>query len=139
MSLILFMVLSLVILYLGDKKMKDYEPQLEGLLGVFLQDFRETDSTKLELDKTMFTKLFQDDSFKTKVELLEKKKEEKIDTTMKTIHNKHITGIQSRNCIDSLEYVETLKMELEQALNNVEKDYWETFLSLIIKQNEQIQ
>lgn len=116
--------------------MKDYELQLDGLLNVFLQDLRETDSTKLELDKTMITKLYQSDEFKNKVEQLEKTREQKINTTMKDIHNKHVTGIQSRNCIDSLQYVETIKIELEQALNTIEKDYWETFLSLIVKQNE---
>ena len=118
--------------------MKNYEPQLEGLLSVFLQDFRETDSTKLELDKTMITKLFQDDSFKAKVEMMEKTKEEKIETAMKTIHEKHINGIQGKNCMDALQYTDMLKNELQEALNNVEKDYWETFLSLIIKQNEQV-
>ena len=118
--------------------MKDYEPQLDGLLSVFLQDFRETDSTKLELDKTMFTKLFQDDSFKTKVEMLEKTKKDKIELVMKKAYEKHVNGIQGKNCIEALEYTELLKNELQDDLNNVEKDYWETFLSMILKQNEQI-
>ena len=68
--------------------------------------------------------------------MLEKTKKDKIDNVMKNIHNKHVNGIQSKNCIESFEYTEMLKNELQDDLNNVEKDYWETFLSMIIKQNE---
>lgn len=119
--------------------MKDYEPQLEGLLSVFLQDFRETDSPKLELVKTMFVQLYQDENFKTKTELLERTKKEKTESEGKKFVEQLRTEIINKNWMEVLQYTEQLKIELQEALNNVEKDYWETFLSMVIKQNEQIQ
>ena len=101
--------------------MKDYEAQLEGLLGVFLQDFRETDSTKLELDKTMIVKLFQDDELKDKVKRLDQMKDEKINPI-----------------VSQIESLQKQIMEKQELLNTEIVNYWETFLSLIIKQNEQL-
>lgn len=102
--------------------MKKYETQIEGLLNVFLTDFRETDSIKLELDKTMIVKLFQDDELKDKVK-----------------HLDQVAKVEKINpLISQIESLQKQIVEKQELVTTEIVNYWETFLSLIIKQNEQL-
>ena len=117
--------------------MKDYEPQLEGLLNFFNQAFIETNSVKLELVKTLFLQYCHSDVLETGDEKSIKIKNEKIEEAGKKYLEQLKTGIQDKNWMEVAQYTNMLNVELEGALNDLEKRQWETFISLVIKQIEQ--
>lgn len=99
----------------------DMKAHLPNLMDKMIEDFRAGDITKLEADKTLAAKIFSDKDFDIHTSLIDdehKKRKDKV--------------------ISELETLEKSKIGLVEALDKIEKDYWETVIGEIVRFNNKV-
>ena len=97
----------------------DMKAHLPQIMNNIMEDFRAGDIVKLEADKYLVSKLFSDNSFDIKIKLFDDE------------HSK-----RKEKTINDLKELELKKMELAESLEKIERDYWETVIGELVRQND---